>query len=981
MQNPLSRSLENRKPFLPPIFLLVLTALYFQDAILMKGVFAYGDHALYYYPLKAFFARHLKELSFPFWCPQIFSGFPLYAGGDPGVFYPLDIFLFYFLPEDAAYNYSIVLHFYLAGLFMYAFLRALNLEVSSSLLGAVAFMFNGFFMGHLHHMNIIHSMAWMPLLFYLFEKDIQKGALGHSFLGGLVLGNLLLAGDPQFSLFCIMFSFLYLLLRSVLGQKEKFFHPRFLFMFLITAAIGVGIGSVQYLPMFELAQNSSRGVPLDHTTLTMSSFYPKNFITFFMPLLFGNPLEENYWGSFISSDFQELCSYMGLLPLVLAGVAVVKGRTWPSILFLAVLFLSIPLMLGGYAVFYKFVTYIPFLNAMRVPARFLFFAVFSLSVLSAVGLSILLNFEKHCQGKYFRTIFYFSPLGAGASVVFILFYLNKDGSFVHLLPSVNSFLLLLMGCMILLFSYRNGLCARGLFLFLAFLFTVTDLFCFGRGINPTIPRGQFREAPSAAAFFSQDGDRYRIANLFRIAKLPFTKEDFTRSRNMLEPNMGLRYNIADINGYMPLQSARYKKFMGAGGEIGNRLNYDIGYVPPGFEENKLQEQSADLLMGFLSSLNVKYILTPPNLRLEGEGISLVMDQDVRIYKNGQYLPRAFIVHDHEIVKDEKELLKKIRRKDYNALDRIYLEKDIGSTAGHAPPPKEPPPTGGKVLAMQYRVNLISMDIESGGNGFLFLSEAYDPNWKVYVNGRRQEVFRANYMLMAVPVDHRTSKVIFIYEPVLFKAGFVLTGMSIFAGVFGYWELRRRKSFTPDSGDIAYSSKSKLSLILLFMGIMMASWVFYAPQWMNSFREVDKNQSPLAAEEFRKIAEDAYRAGDFDKGITLYEKILRWYPGVKEYYSGLAKGFAGKKDYGKAVELLRKSVDLAPNNSSLFYQLGVYYAENRQEALAKEAFSLALDINPGFTSIYKRMDDYGMTFPKTGTKIIGETGSLDAMVKE
>ena len=66
--------------------------------------------------------------------------------------------------------------------------------------------------------------------------------------------------------------------------------------------------------------------------------------------------------------------------------------------------------------------------------------------------------------------------------------------------------------------------------------------------------------------------------------------------------------------------------------------------------------------------------------------------------------------------------------------------------------------------------------------------------------------------------------------------------------------------------------------------------------------------------------------------------------------------------------------------SLHYQLGVYYAEGRQEALALEAFSQALDINPGFTSIYKRMEDYGMTFPKTGTNNTGEAGSLDLMIK-
>jgi len=63
------------------------------------------------------------------------------------------------------YEAELLFHYFLAGLFMFRFLRSLGLLQFSALTGAFTFMFSGALVARAQHHTIVLAMAWVPLLF------------------------------------------------------------------------------------------------------------------------------------------------------------------------------------------------------------------------------------------------------------------------------------------------------------------------------------------------------------------------------------------------------------------------------------------------------------------------------------------------------------------------------------------------------------------------------------------------------------------------------------------------------------------------------------------------------------------------------------------------------------------------------------------------------------------------------------------------
>ncbi|MFQ5716607.1 MAG: YfhO family protein, partial [Nitrospinales bacterium] len=65
---------------------------------------------------------------------------------------------------------------------------------------------------------------------------------------------------------------------------------------------------------------------------------------------------------------------------------------------------------------------------------------------------------------------------------------------------------------------------------------------------------------------------------------------------------------------------------------------------------------------------------------------------------------------------------------------------------------------------------ISIDVESGAKGFLFISEIFYPGWRVYVNDEEKETLRANAVFRAVRIEEPSSRVKFAFRPLSFTVG-------------------------------------------------------------------------------------------------------------------------------------------------------------------------------------------------------------------
>ncbi len=285
-----------------------------------------GDFVTYFFPLKTFIRTHLLTYgSIPQWNPFLFSGTPLIANLQGSMFYPLG-FLYYLLPSDLAYVYSTILHFILGSSFMYIFMRRLSISPLGSFTSAMIFIFNGYFLGHVYagHLTFVQTYIWMPLIFLFLYKFIGTNDFKNAVSAGLVLGIQILGGFPQIAFYTIIGLLLYGLFRGLYFLHEKSFSDagRLGVGLFVILCIGFALAAIQVFPTLEFTRLSTRAGGVSYDFATYDSLHPKELLSFLIPDIFGNAVDQTYWRSREIWHFCESCGYVGILPLLLIFVRV-----------------------------------------------------------------------------------------------------------------------------------------------------------------------------------------------------------------------------------------------------------------------------------------------------------------------------------------------------------------------------------------------------------------------------------------------------------------------------------------------------------------------------------------------------------------------------------------------------------------------------------------------------------------------------------
>lgn len=75
-------------------------------------------------------------------------------------------------------------------------------------------------------------------------------------------------------------------------------------------------------------------------------------------------------------------------------------------------------------------------------------------------------------------------------------------------------------------------------------------------------------------------------------------------------------------------------------------------------------------------------------------------------------------------------------------------------------------------------NKLRLFVNAKENTFLVMNDTYFPGWKVIVDGKKGKIFQADYAFRAVPLSTGVHQVEFIYDPLSFKLGAVVTIIGI-----------------------------------------------------------------------------------------------------------------------------------------------------------------------------------------------------------
>jgi hypothetical protein len=723
-----------------------------------------GDLASFLYPVYHYAARSLKRGIIPLWNPYLYGGAPFVGDIQSGLFYPVNLLVFLLVLELTypVMELMAVSHFFLAGAFMYLCLRYLEPQTQMNRLaalgGAIAFMFSDLFITHFGNLNMIAVAAWLPLIFLFYHRAMLERRLSRAAWAGLFFGIANLAGHIQITLFIALALTLYTAYQIVAATAPfSILHSLLspLFYLVLTVAVALGVSAFVLLPSYEMASHTLRAA-LDYGQASMYSLAPGQLIGLLAPNFFGRD-PRHFWSPWERVEV----GYIGILPLVLALVAVLLRRQKLVRFLLGLAVVSLLLALGGYSILHGWLyRWVPGFEGLRAPARFVYLTDFGLAMLAALGLDALLRPLQPGQRAVYRRLLktaswvavgtallavpfgYFAILDAQSkdAVVFWRVSMAVDSVVLFLLFLAASVAILWMRGYRWLRKNTLGLLAVGLI--------AVDLASTGAYVDlgqhdPTLG---FHH-PTAVEFLEADSDYYRIDTRTDVWEL-------------WQPDLSLLHGVQDVWGVVnPLTLADYNRYWE---HMGSRsaLLYDF--------------------------LNAKYVVGSKGVALDWEKFVPVFDGDpqVNIYLNTRAFPRAFLVHQARIAADHEEAFDLIHKPDFDPATAVVLE---GAGGGVLPASEAE-----TVSIVSYQPNEILLDVTVAAPGYLVLSEIYYPGWRAYVDDREEVIQRANYTFRAIHLEPGSHQVRFLFAPPMWKVGLGIS-LATCLGLIAWGMLSMRRS--------------------------------------------------------------------------------------------------------------------------------------------------------------------------------------------
>lgn len=388
----------------------------------LGGVTAVGDDLIYYLPVRQYIGERIRDGELPLWNPLVSMGAPLAADPQSGLWYPFT-WLFVFMPPLAAYGLSLGVHFALGGGGMYRFLRSLRHDWRAAFLAAIAFELGGYMVAHRAHLTIHHAVAWMPWIFYFWQRFADGGRYRHFALAASCFGLQLLVQHMQPSLIMGVLLTAYVL--YILWPKRR----SLWWQYPLGMALGAGIAAVQILPTWFHFSGSGRSTPA-YYLFVENSWVPPSALMFLFPMLYGSATPnflwtERWWGV---SHFCEQWCYLSIAILLLAAASSalfrprsegrteavkttfsrdLKNRAWFSrvrcrllslrgcnrevLFWWAACVIALVIALGSISPLTQLLFHLPIYRSLRVPARWILVWSFAVPILASMVVTVLLG--------------------------------------------------------------------------------------------------------------------------------------------------------------------------------------------------------------------------------------------------------------------------------------------------------------------------------------------------------------------------------------------------------------------------------------------------------------------------------------------------------------------------------------------------------------------------------------------------------------
>lgn len=364
----------------------------------------YSDQFRAGYAFREFAASYFHEQGkLPLWNPYLQGGMPFIAAMHGDLFYPTFL-LRLILPVDMAMSLGMIIHLLLCGIATFAFTRvSLRTTFFSSLIGGLAYMMSGFVSSLVSagHDGKLFVNALFPLLLLVLTYAIRDGKKWSWGLISLITGLAVLSPHPQLFQYMLIASAAWSLYLGYINYKQNELSIRISFqrltLALVSVILGMLIGAIQFLSVFEYAAWSPRANGINYEFATAFSFPIEELINTFLPQFSG--VLDNYWGR---NQIHFHSEYIGISILILAGIGFVSRLEQSSRSFFKFWFwtgfVSLLWALGKFTPFYHLIyEFIPGNKYFRSPSSIFFITSFAIGMMAVTGVeqSIKGQLSKH----------------------------------------------------------------------------------------------------------------------------------------------------------------------------------------------------------------------------------------------------------------------------------------------------------------------------------------------------------------------------------------------------------------------------------------------------------------------------------------------------------------------------------------------------------------------------------------------------------
>jgi hypothetical protein len=750
----------------------------------------YNDQYSSGYAYRAWAAEWSRKLGHvPLWNPEIFGGMPFVAGMSGDVLYPT-AWLRLILPTHVAMNLGFVIHYVLAGLFTYWFLRRWRVSWTGAVVGGLAYQLAGVIGSYVSpgHDGKLFVTTMLPLALTGLTIGIRDRRLEGYAIVAIAVALMMLSPHPQMAQYALLAAGLFALYLTLGDGSVTTARARVTALALAAAAVvvGLGVSAIQYLPFYAYIPYSPRDSSVLHN-FEWSAAYAipwAHVPELVIPRFTGETFNRTYWGP---NGLKLHSEYLGLLVIALAGAGAVDKQRRRMILWLGgigLLFLLVAL--GASTPFFRlWWEIVPFSKSMRAPGMALFIVAFVTAVLAAFGVDRVASgaaprFARIALvvGAVVALLGLTGAVGAiaeslGRGVEVTLGFPQRGAMAMAAARTIQWSALMaglvLAAAGVIALGYARGIVRPSVFAGVLVALVGTDLWLNDRAF------WNYSHAPDE--LFAGDAIKTRLRALPR----PFRVWD-------VDVYPGAALMADDISQLYGHHGNEPHAFDVVNAREGESLSFARAGDP----------QILDLFA-------VNYLIVPassapeslPGFRRTLVNVATSSGTTATLFEREQPVPYARLIPTAAVPAAVSRIASTVVDPQF-AIDRVVLlESAPGIVPGAIPNPL-PSRSGVSVSVAEWQPGSMRLRLGSAAPdaGYLLVSENWDAEWRANVDGKDAPVLRGDGTMITVPLAAGAREVVLHYEGRSYARGRTITIVSLLVVAIGLVlppAMRRRRA--------------------------------------------------------------------------------------------------------------------------------------------------------------------------------------------